>query len=67
MVASEEEAAEYYRRHPDEFRRGGQILPFDQVEEIARDRAAAERRRAVIARWIQDLRSRGNVVVMYRR
>ena len=62
---TDEEVGQYYRTHLDEFRKDGQLMPFAEAEPIARQRAAAERRRAVIAQWMRDLRQRADVVEMY--
>ena len=61
---TEEEVAQYYRIHPDEFTREGTLMPFTQAEPLARERAGAERRASVVAQWTRDLRARGEVVVM---
>lgn len=60
---SEEEVAQYYRIHPDEFTRDGTLMPFTQAEPLARERAGAERRASVLAQWTGDLRARGEVAV----
>ena len=60
--ASLQDAREYYEKHPEDFRRNGSILPFEQVETAARTAASNERRRATIADWITGLRTRGDVV-----
>jgi len=61
---SEEEVAQYYRIHPDEFTRDGTLMPFTQAEPLARERAGAERRASVLAQWTGDLRARGEVAVI---
>ena len=61
---TEEEVAQYYRIHPDEFTRDGTLMPFVQTEPLARERAGAERRAAVVAQWTGDLRARGEVAIM---
>ena len=63
MQVSAEEVTEYYRTHPDEFTRNGMLLPFEEAEPIARQRAGAERRAATIAQWMRDLRARAEIVV----
>jgi hypothetical protein len=60
--ASLQDAREYYEKHPEEFRRNGTVLPFEQVETAARTAASNERRRTAIAGWIKGLRARGDVV-----
>lgn len=61
---TEEEVAQYYRIHPDEFTREGTLMPFTQAEPLAHERAGAERRASIVAQWTRDLRARGEVVVM---
>jgi hypothetical protein len=60
--ASLQDAREYYEKHQAEFTRDGSLQPFEQVETAARTAASNERRRASIAQWITDLRTRGEVV-----
>jgi hypothetical protein len=67
VQVGDEDVARYYRTHPEEFRRDGQVIPFPEAEPLARQRAAAERRQAVIAQWLRDLRERAEVVELYRR
>ena len=57
-----EEVEQYYRIHPDEFTRDGTLMPFTQAEPLARERGGAERRASIVARWMQDLRARAEVV-----
>ena len=61
VQVSEDEVDRYYREHPDEFLRGGLLIPFAEAEPIARQRAAALRRTALIDTWMMDLRSRADV------
>ena len=61
---TQEEVAQYYRIHPDEFTRNGTLMPFTLVEPLARARAGAERRASIVAQWMRDLRARGEVAVM---
>jgi hypothetical protein len=66
VQATDEDAAAYYRAHLDEFRVNGQLTPYAEAEPAARQKAAAERRRAVIFQWMRDLRARADVVELYR-
>ena len=59
---SNEEVARYYRTHPDEFTRNGTLMPLEEAEPVARQRAAAERRAATIDQWLRNLRARAEVV-----
>jgi hypothetical protein len=58
---TEEEVAQYYRIHPEEFTRGGTLMPFTEAEPLARERAAAERRATTVANWMRDLRTRAEI------
>jgi len=60
---TEEEVAQYYRIHPDEFTRNGTLMPFAVAEPLARERASAERRASIVAQWMRDLRSRADVQI----
>lgn len=61
VQVSDEEVARYYREHESEFTRGGELIPFDEGESVARQRASIERRRAIIDQWTRDLRMRAEV------
>lgn len=61
VQVSDEEVTQYYRTHPQEFTRNGMLMPFDEAEPIARQRAAGERRDATIAQWLRDLLGRADV------
>lgn len=63
VQVSDEEVANYYRTHAAEFTQGGDTLPFDEAEPIARQRVSVERRRATIRQWVTDLRARADVSV----
>ncbi|OFW04312.1 MAG: hypothetical protein A3I61_10065 [Acidobacteria bacterium RIFCSPLOWO2_02_FULL_68_18] len=60
---AEEEVLQYYRMHPEEFTRGGRLMPFVDADDLARERAGAERRAATIAQWMRDLRGRADIVI----
>jgi hypothetical protein len=64
--ASQDEAVQYYRSHPEEFQRDGKPIPFDEAEPIARQRTSSERRQSTIVQWLRDLRQRADIVVMYK-
>ena len=63
LQVTEDEAQVYYRDHPDEFRRNGVVIPFEEALPVARERANAERREAQVERWIFDLRGRADIAV----
>jgi len=58
---TDDEAAVYYGAHPEEFRSNGAVIPFEQALPVARERAAAERRRTQLERWLIDLRGRADI------
>src|SRR2546423_1533110 len=63
VQVSDEEVANYYRTHEAEFTRGGDAIPFEEAEPLARQRVSNEHRRATVEQWIRDLRSRADVAV----
>ena len=63
LQVTDDEAAAYYGAHPDEFRRNGTVIPFDEALPTARERANAERRQQQVERWLIDLRGRADIVV----
>lgn len=60
---TQDEASAYYDAHPDEFRRNGVLIPFEEALPIARERANAERRRTQVDRWLLDLRARADIAI----
>ncbi len=63
---TEDEVVRYYRSHHDEFTRDGVLQPFEAVASLARERAAAQRRRDLITDWVASLRTRADVQELYR-
>jgi hypothetical protein len=63
VQVSDEEVARYYREHEAEFTRAGALIPFDEGEPLARQRAGGERRRVTIDQWLRDLRSRADIAI----
>jgi hypothetical protein len=61
VPVSDADAEEYYRAHPDEFRRDGARLSFEEAAPAARAALAAERRNIRIAQWLNNLRERVEV------
>ncbi len=59
----DEEVANYYRTHEAEFTRGGETVPFEEAEPVARQRVSDERRRMTVDQWIRDLRGRADVAL----
>ena len=66
VQATDEDAAAYYRAHLDEFRVNGELIPYSEAAPSARQKAAVERRRAVIFQWVRELRQRADVVENYK-
>jgi hypothetical protein len=62
VQVNDAEVREYFRVHASELTRNGAPLSFEEAEPLARERAAEERRRATIAKWLNDLRARAEVV-----
>jgi len=58
----DEDVRAYYERHPEQFRRGGALAPFEQVEAEAHERASADRLRGTIDDWVAGLRMRAEIV-----
>jgi hypothetical protein len=58
-----DEVRQYYQEHPDEFTTSGRLAAFDDVQPIVLGKVIAERRRALIADWLDRLRRRGQVEV----
>jgi hypothetical protein len=58
----DEDVRAYYDQHPDQFRRGGRPVPFEQAEDEVRERASEARLRGTIDDWIADLRMRAEIV-----
>jgi hypothetical protein len=56
-----DEVQRYYREHPGEFTVNGRLSAYDDVQRTAQQRASAERKRTLIADWLERLRRRGAV------
>jgi hypothetical protein len=56
-----DEVQQYYREHPGEFTTGGRLAAFEDVQPIVLAKVSAERRRALLADWLDRLRRRGFV------
>jgi hypothetical protein len=63
MQVTDDEAAAYYGSHPDEFRRNGVVIPFEEALPAARERASVERRTEQVQRWMYDLRGRADIAI----
>lgn len=65
LEPSEEELVRYYRMREAEFTRDGVLQPFAEVRDELRARVAAERGASLIAEWLDTLRRRTDVQVLY--
>ena len=62
---SDEEVMRYYKENSAEFTADGRVRPFDEVREAARATLTERRREAFLREWVEGLRRRSNVVVLY--
>jgi hypothetical protein len=62
---SEDEIVRYYREHASEFTVAGGLKPLDDVREAARAGAVRAQREALVRQWVEGLRRRGAVQVLY--
>jgi hypothetical protein len=58
VPANDIDGLQYYKSNPDQFRRNGTLIPYEEAAADARAAVAAERRRARIAQWTANLRDR---------
>jgi peptidyl-prolyl cis-trans isomerase SurA len=65
VQVSDDDAARYYREHPEDFMRDGQLRPLDEVRDIARTRVIESQRAAFVRQWMDGLRRRGSVQLLY--
>jgi hypothetical protein len=59
-----DEVLRYYREHPAEFTRAGRLAPFAEIQPATQQKLAADRRRALVAEWLDRLRRRGEVRIV---
>jgi parvulin-like peptidyl-prolyl isomerase len=60
-----DEVQRYYREHHAEFTREGRLAPFDEVQQAVQQKLAGERRRELIADWLDRLRRRSQVEILH--
>ena len=65
VQASDDDIVRYYREHSAEFAVEGRLRPLDDVREAARAGAVQEQRAAMVQQWLEGLRRRGSVQVLY--
>jgi len=61
----EEDLLQYYRDHPAAFTRDGAPQPFDAVRSQVRERLIADRRETLARDWLEGLRKRANITMLY--
>jgi len=62
---SEDEIRLYYREHATEFTVAGKLQPLDAAREAARAAVIREQREVLLRQWVDGLRRRGAVQVLY--
>lgn len=65
LEPSNDEIARYHRDHASEFSVNGVLRPLEAVRDQVRARVIEERRAAAVRDWIEGLRRRASVVVLY--
>jgi len=61
-VPRREELLKYYDDHPTEFVRDGVRVPFEDAQDEIRKKLMAQRRASNIARWLEGLKTRADIV-----
>jgi hypothetical protein len=62
---SEDDIPRYYREHAAEFTVDGTLQPLDAVRDAVRTAVIREHREVFVRQWVQGLRRRGSVQVLY--
>ena len=62
---SEDDILRYYREHAAEFTVAGKLQPLDTVRDAVRTAVIREQREVFVRQWVQGLRRRGSVQVLY--
>jgi hypothetical protein len=62
---SDDDLVRFYREHAADFSVKGALRPFDDVREDVRARFAAARRETFMRDWVEGLRRRASIVVLY--
>lgn len=65
LEPSPEDLQRHYKEHPEEFTVNGVLRPLAEVVDRIRDRLIEQRRDPVIRDWIDSLRRRANIVIVY--
>jgi hypothetical protein len=66
MQPSDEDLLRYYRLNEPEFMKDGVLQPFEEVREQLRARVGRERTEILIRDWLETLRRRSDVQILYR-
>ena len=61
-VPRRDQLLKYYEDHPAEFVRDGVRLSFDEAQDAVRKKVAEEKRASDIARWLDGLKARADIV-----
>jgi hypothetical protein len=64
---SDDDLVRYYREHSAELTVDGRLRPLDDVREIVHARVVEAQRAAVIQQWLDGLRRRATILVLYLR
>jgi hypothetical protein len=65
IQASEDDIVRYYREHSAELMVDGRLRPLDDVREAVRAAVIHEQREGFVRQWVEGLRRRGSVQVLY--
>jgi len=66
LQPTEDDLLRYYRLREAEFTKDGVVQPFEEVREQLRTRVGSERSEALINEWLENLRRRADVQILYR-
>lgn len=62
---ADDEIAEYYRLHAEDYTRDGKLAPYAEVRALVRARLIDERRDVLVREWLAGLRRRADIVDLY--
>jgi hypothetical protein len=65
VQVSDDDLTRYHREHAADFTRDGQLRPLDEVRETVRTHAVEALRTAFVRQWVEGLRRRGAVQLLY--
>jgi len=64
-MPTEEEITRYYQEHQETFARDGRVPPLEEIRAEVIERASAARREALVSDWIERLKRRTEITVLY--